>query len=510
MSRRLPTVAAALTLSALCMLAGCALGPNFHPPATPPSGQGTFVSADKTASTDAASPDDWWKLYDDPVLDRLMRQAFTANTDIRTAEANLAAARGVLDQAKAGLFPSTTLTGGAAYGRSADANSAAEISSELHQIAPNTPLTNASSDFGPTSARTEWSFDPEFDVSYEVDLFGRVRRTIEAARGDYQAQRAALDSVRITVAAETARAYADGCAFQEEVNAALANQKILQDTYTVTLKQRNAGYASDYDVARTAALLEAAEAAVPTPEGQRRASLFELAALIGSTPAQVPADAASCKTAPKISVLLPVGDGAALLRRRPDVREAERHLAAETARIGVAEADLFPTVNLVGTIALGGNEHSNLLQRNNVSWGIGPLINWSFPNILVARGEIISAKATARAALASFDGTVLTALKETEQALTTYNNELIRHAALMRGFNDSQRAYQLAALRYQAGSIAYLDLLTTEQTLINAQTSLAASDETLAADQISLFKALGGGWATATQTPADNTPAKKS
>jgi NodT family efflux transporter outer membrane factor (OMF) lipoprotein len=488
-----------VTSAAILVLAGCALGPNYQRPPTPPLGQGPFVSIDKTAATTAEAPDDWWRLYDDAVLDRLIRQAFAANTDIRTAEANLTAARGVLDQAKAGFFPSTTLSGGAAYGRSADADASASSSAELHKALANAPGANLKP-FGPTEARAGWSFDPEYDVSYEVDLFGRVRRTVEAARGDYQAQRAALDAVRITVAAETARAYADGCAYQEEVDAAERNLKILQDTYAVTLKQRDVGSASDYDVARTAALLEQAEAAVPPLEGQRRASLFELAALIGLTPAAVPADAAACKVAPKIAVLLPVGDGARMLRRRPDVREAERHLAAETARIGVAEADLFPTVNLVGSVSILGNSHHNLLSNNDVSWGIGPLINWSFPNILVARGEIIAAKGTAKAALASFDGTVLTALKEAEQALSTYNSELIRHAALVRGLNDSQRAYQLASLRYQAGSIAYLDLLTTEQTLINAQSSLASSDETLAADQINLFKALGGGWASAANT----------
>jgi NodT family efflux transporter outer membrane factor (OMF) lipoprotein len=477
-------------------LSACALGPNYHAPSTPPTGQGAFVSASTDTTVNAPTPDDWWRLYDDPVLDRLMRQAFATNTDIRVAEANLTAARGVLDQARAGLFPSTTLSGGAAYGRSADADAAAQSSAALHQALANTPGVNLAP-LGPTSAGLGWSFDPTYDVSYEVDLFGRVRRTIEAAKGDYQAQQAALDAVRITVAAETARAYADGCAYQEEVNAANDALKIVQATYRVTLKQRDVGSESDYDVAREAALLEEAEAAVPTLEGERRSALFELADLLGLTPAQVPADAATCKTAPKIATLLPVGDGAALLRRRPDVREAERHLAAETARIGVAEADLFPTITLAGEVAAGSNNASTLFNHNNVSFGVGPLINWSFPNVLVARGEIIAAKGNAKAALASFDGTVLTALKETEQALATYNSELQRHAALTRGFNDSKRAYDLAAARFQAGSISYTDLLTTQQTLITAESSLAASDEAVAADQINLFKALGGGWSTA-------------
>ena len=485
-----------LTLGLGLCLSACALGPDYHTPSTPPTGQGPFVSTIPQVTTNTPAPDDWWRLYDDPVLDRLMRQAFAANTDIRVAEANLTAARGVLVQARAGLFPSTVFSGGAQYGRSANADAAAQSSTALRQVLANTPGTNLAA-LGPTSAGTGWGFDPSFDVSYEVDLFGRVRRTIEAARGDYQAQQAALDAVRITVAAETARAYADGCAYQEEVDAANEALKIVQATYQVTEKQRDAGYASDYDVAREAALLEQAQAAVPTLEGERRSSLFELADLLGLTPSQVPADAAACKTAPRIATLLPVGDGAALLRRRPDVREAERHLAAETARIGVAEADLFPTVNLAGSIAAGGNQNSNLAAHNNVSFGIGPLISWSFPNIIAARGEILQAKGNAKSALANFDGTVLTALKETEQALAVYNGELQRHEALTRGFNDSKRAFDLANVRSQVGSISYTDLLATEQTLITAESNLAASDEALAADQINLFKALGGGWSTA-------------
>jgi NodT family efflux transporter outer membrane factor (OMF) lipoprotein len=491
--RRLPHRALALLALCLPIVAGCAVGPTYHAPPTPQSGQGAFVSASSETTTPAPPQDDWWRLYDDPVLDRLIRQAFAANTDIRAAEANLTSARGVLDQARAGLFPSTTFSGGASYGRSVSADDAAASSQTLRQVLANTPGVNPAP-LGPTSAHAAWSFDPSYDVAYELDLFGRVRRTIEAARGDLQAQKAALDAVRITVAAETARAYADGCAYQEEVDAALRAQKVVQDTYDLTRTQRDAGASSDFDVARAAALLEQTQAAVPTLEGQRRASLFELAALLGLTPAQVPAEAAACKTAPRIKTPLPVGDGAALLRRRPDVREAERHLAAETARIGVAEASLFPSVTLGGSIGAASNQYSNLLAHNNVSFGLGPLITWTFPNVLQARGEIIQAKGNAKAALASFDGTVLTALKEAEQALATYNGELQRHAALTRGLNDSRRAYELANTRYQAGSISYIDLLTTEQTLVQAESALAASDEALAADQIAVFKALGGGW----------------
>ncbi len=487
-------------MMALMSLAGlslgaCAVGPNYRTPTIPPSAAVPFVSSTPTANSDAPAPQDWWRLYNDPVLDRLIGRAFAANTDLRVAEANLSQARAVLREARVGLLPSTTLSGGSQYGRSSSANAAAATSAELNDAFAGTGANTAA--FGPSKAGSSWTYDAAFDVSYEVDLFGRVRRTIEAARGDAQAQAAARDAVKITVAAETARAYVDACAFAAEVDVANQSVKVLQDTYDITIARRNAGAASDFDTARQAALLEQTKATVPQYQGQRQAALFELAALLGLTPSQVPAEAKACKTPPTLASAVPVGDGALLLRRRPDVRQAERHLAAETARIGMATADLYPTISLGGSVAEAGGQHGNPLSSRNISFGLGPLINWSFPNILGARARIAQAKASTRAALAGFDGTVLTALKEAEQALSTYANELDRNAALQRGASDASAAYKLAQVRFNTGAQSELDLLTTEQTLVQAQASLAASNEVLAADQIQLFKALGGGWAPA-------------
>jgi NodT family efflux transporter outer membrane factor (OMF) lipoprotein len=480
-----------LALTSLCVSA-CAVGPTYRAPATPPTAAAPFVSSVPSTNTDAPPPQDWWRLYNDPVLDRLIGRAFVANTDLRAAEANLSEARAILREARVGLLPSTTLSGGAQYGRSANADAAAATSAELNAGLAGTGVNTAA--FGPTTANASWTYDASFDVSYEVDLFGRVRRTIEAARGDAQAEAAARDAVKITVAAETARAYVDACAYAAEIEVANQSVKVLQDTYDLTLARRNAGAASDFDTTRQGALLEQTKATVPQLQGQRQASLFELAALIGLTPSQVPAEAKACKAAPTLASPVPVGDGALLLRRRPDVRQAERHLAAETARIGVAAADLYPSISLGGSIAEAGGQHGNPFSNRNVSYGIGPLISWTFPNIFAARARVAEAKATTRAALASFDGTVLTALKEAEQALSTYSSELDRNAALARASNDASAAYALAQVRFNAGAQSELDLLTTEQTLVSAKASLAASNETLADDQIQLFKALGGGW----------------
>lgn len=455
----------------------CALGPTYRAPVTLEAAAAPFVSATPQASAGIAPPEDWWRLYDDPVLDRLIGQAFAANTDLRAAEANLAQARAVLQGARGGLLPSTALSAGTSYGRSSSGGSA------------------GSSTTGTTNATAQWRYDAAFDVAYEIDLFGRVRRTIEEARADAASVAAARDAVKITIASETARAYVDGCAFAAELDVARQSVKVLQETYDITAARRDAGAASDFDTSRQAALLEQTRAALPTLQGQRQAALFELAALLGLTPSQVPAEAQTCTATPTIHTPLPVGDGAALLKRRPDIREAERHLAAQTARIGVATADLFPTISLGGSISGAAGLQSGS-SSHGVSFGIGPLISWSFPNVLGARARIAGARAGEQAALASFDGVVLTALKETEQALSTYANELDRNAALQRGAGQSERAYRLAQVRFNAGAQSELELLTTQQALVSARSALAASNESVAADQIAVFKALGGGWRT--------------
>jgi outer membrane protein TolC len=193
-----------------------------------------------------------------------------------------------------------------------------------------------------------------------------------------------------------------------------------------------------------------------------------------------------------------------MLRRRPDVREAERNLAAATARIGVATANLFPTVTLGGALNSAAPTLGGLGQYRNVSFGVGPLINWTFPNTLVAGAQIQQAKAAASGSLAAFNGAVLNALKETEQALSAYGSELDRHGALQTARDQSAEALRLAQVRFQAGGASFLDVLDAQRTLVSAEAVLAASDELLVADQITLFKALGGGWeeAPATASPS--------
>jgi len=466
--RRLALVLAGL----IAPLSACAVGPNYRPPTLPPSAARPFASTQPAAATSEPLPANWWRLYDDPVLDRLVGEALVKNQDLKVAAANLAYAQGLFGEARVNLLPSTGLSAGADYGRAA----------------ARTP--------GPRP-EAGWTYSAGFTASYEVDLLGRVRRVIEAARGNAQAVQAAEDAVRVSVAAGTAQAYAQACGFGEELASARQSLQVAQQTYDITLVQRNAGAISDFDLARAATSLEQARAAVPAIDGQRRNALFELAALLGRTPSEVPAEAAACATPPRIVTAMPVGDGAALLKRRPDVREADRQLAAATARIGVATASLYPQVSLGGSITDAAANTQGLKSPAAVAFSVGPLISWSFPNIGLARARIRESQAQASGALASFDSTVLQALKEAEQALSTYNAELARHAALAAADRQASEAFRLAQVQSTAGSLSFLDLLTTQAAYIQAQEALAGSDLALAADQVAVFRALGGGWENA-------------
>jgi len=224
--------------------------------------------------------------------------------------------------------------------------------------------------------------------------------------------------------------------------------------------------------------------------------------LTGQPPETISQAADACKTPPRLTTLLPVGDLESLFKRRPDVRQAERQLAANVARIGVATADLFPTITIGANVGSAAATLGGLTSRNSLSYGIGPLLNWTFPNTLVAQAQIREAKAVAAGSYANFQGTVLQALQDVETALTTYDDEIKHNAALVRVHEQSGVAFRLAQTQYNLGRIGYLDLLTAQNDLISAGADLAASDQALASDQVTLFKALGGGWEQAPTIPA--------
>jgi multidrug efflux system outer membrane protein len=459
---------------ATAALSACTVGPNYQAPTPEATAQGPLVSVTPEAESTELPPDAWWRLYHDERLDGFLTEAFAANTDLRAAEANLTASRAILEAARSAYYPQTKAETAATYGRD-------PATEEILSIVGHAP-------------ENLWIFDSLLDVSYEVDLFGHVRRSVEAARADAAVVAATRDAVRITVAAETARAYAQICALGEQLAVAHRSLDIVSHEAEITVNRHEAGANSQFDVVRAQGLVAQVRATIPPFEGQRKSALFQLAALLGRTPAQAPTEAYECVLPPHLESILPVGDGAALLRRRPDVRQAERRLAGATARIGVATADLYPRISLTGFY--GGVATSFDALSTNVARasGIGPSISWIFPNQTVPRARIRQARAGADAALAGFDGSVLQALKETEQSLAGYGSELERRQALSDAQENAQKAFQMAHDQFIDGALSNLDLLTTEQILVAADAAVAASDAALIQNQIALFKALGGGW----------------
>jgi NodT family efflux transporter outer membrane factor (OMF) lipoprotein len=453
---------------------GCAVGPDYKAPPPVAGSETPLISTTPTAETVTEPPDEWWRLYHDETLDGLLKEAFNANTDLRVAAANLAASRAVLQGVRSQYFPQTQADVGAVYGRDATTDEILELTGRHPE--------------------SVWLYEGVLEVAYEVDLFGRVRRSVEAARADAASVAATQDVVKIAVAAETARAYAQVCALGQELNVAHHSLDVVSREAEITNNRNEAGAGSQFDVVRAQELVAQVRASIPPLEGQRRAAFFELAAVLGRPPSKAPAQVESCVLPPHLSDLIPVGDGATLLKRRPDVRQAERRLAAATARIGIVTADLYPRIELRGLIGGVSTELNQFATNNGITWGLGPAISWTFPNQAGPRARIRQAKAATAAALASFDAVVLQALKETEQALALYRSELDHRQALSEAQDRAQKAFEIAHSQFLAGAVSNLDLLTSEQQLIATDAAVASSDAALIQDQIAVFKALGGGW----------------
>ena len=459
--------------SALSLAACAAVGPNHSPPPVPATAQDTFVSSNFGSVADSATRDDWWRLYNDPVLDGLVRQALQANNDIAVATANLAVARASLRGAKSDRLPQTNVGAGAQYGRP-------------------TGLDRA------PGQDSDWALSTGFDVAYEVDLFGRVRRGIEAARADVGAAEAARDAVRVAVAAETARAYADIQTSQRRLEVQQHTVALLEQTVALAQKRFDVGRTSRLDLVRVSALRDQQRASIPEFEADLESATFRLATLTGRTPAERPVTGANGRFL-QLSQPIPIGDGRALLARRPDVREAERRLAGATARIGVATADLYPSITLGGSIGSSAASIASLFTGGAVGFLLGPLINWSFPNQEAARAKVAGAEAQSQAELARFDKTVLTALEETETALSRYSNEIDRRAALQSARDQAEQAARITRAQLREGRADSLAVLDAERTLADTEADLAEANARLIDAQVDLFRALGGGWQTAGQ-----------
>jgi NodT family efflux transporter outer membrane factor (OMF) lipoprotein len=456
-------------MSSAIALAACATGPDYHPQPVSASAAAPFVMAQgSTVVSDSQPAGNWWRLYDDPVLDRLVRDALAANTDVRVAEARLQRARAALREERGAREPQVGVNGSAQYGR-----------------LPGPAI--------PGEQRTDVQVDVGLGVSYEVDLFGRIGRRIEAARGDVGAADADADAVRVTIVSDTVQAYADAVSAAERIAVAERIVALLNRSLALTEKRHQIGLATGLDTARIAALRDQRLADIPDLQAERQGALFRLATLTGRPPRDLPAQAAERTSTLRLNQPIPVGNGATLLGRRPDIRAAERRLAAATARIGVATADLYPRISLGGSVGSSGSGLGNIFSANPLTWLVGPLISWTV-NRSAARARVAESRADTQAALATFDGTVLQALQETETALSSYQQALNRRRALRGARDQAETAAQITRARQREGDISSLELLDAERTAAEAEAALAEADANIARAQIDLFRALGGGW----------------
>jgi NodT family efflux transporter outer membrane factor (OMF) lipoprotein len=459
--------------AALLMLAACApVGPNYHLPETAvvarPAAKGDFIEQNPSVSA-RPLPDHWWRLYEDARLDALVEKALAANTDLRMADANLRRALALLGESEA----RRQVQGGLSAETGWTQRSAEQVLSKVQ----------------PAEKET---YDMGISVSYDLDLFGGLRRGIEAASADSEAARAARDLAQVNIVAQTTRAYADICnlGYQADVLSRLIAAQ--QQASALTRKSVTQGRAAPIDEDRHQALVDTARARMPTLLARQRSALYRLAALVGQTPAEADTSLLQCHAPLVLRQPIPVGDGRALLARRPDIRLAERQLAADTARIGVATAALYPDISL-GASAGSTGAASDLLSPLTNRFTLGPAIHWSL-NRNGVRARIAGANASAEGDLARFDGTVLTALRDVESALTTYSGDLEREAALREASANAARAAgRLESLR-RGGRVGGIVAVEAERDAIAAEEALAANAADLSNDQIALFLTLGGGW----------------
>ena len=476
MKQLLATVALGLLLSA-CQV----VGPDYKLPEQSAVNRGDLqgqIATDGKNVVSAPVPADWWKLYNDPRLDELVRQAMASNTDLRVAAANLQRARYQVQQAES--------AGGWSAGAKAEVQRLQE-SGEAFLLTEKVPVANIGS--------------AGITTSYQFDLFGTLQRGIESAQASADATQAAADTARITLVADVVRSYTQVCAANEEKAIAQHSLELQAESTRLTQRLRDAGRGDETQVTRSQTQFKSLRADMPRYDAARQAALFRLSMLLAKPVDQLPAGTGSCAELPHIAQLLPVGDGTALLKRRPDVRQAERQLAAATARIGVATGALYPDISIGATVAtVGILDHLGEPQTNR--WGFGPLISWTVPTN-GARARVHEAEAATQGALAHFDGVVLNAIRETQTGLAQYAALLQRRDALAEAEASSEEAADQTHRFYQAGRASFLADLQATGTHTSMRAQLAQANTQVAMSQIDLFLALGGGWESG-RTQASN------
>jgi multidrug efflux system outer membrane protein len=456
----------AIVLSTL-LLAACAVGPNYRAPQTAAAVVQNAQSAAFVAQTPEAL---WWQEFDDTELDALVRRALGANLDLRSAYDRVRAARAVFVERNYDYAPHVQLDG--SY-------------SHFDEQQPG---------FGPGRINAQ-SDSLGFDAAWEIDLFGHVRRSVEAARDDLGAERANYQDAQVTVAAEVARNYFELRGAQKRLVVARENLDTEHRTLELTQLLDETGRGSELDVQRSRARLKATEATIPPLEAAEKQAGYRLAVLIAERPGQLDEELRPAAVA-TYAKALPVGDTTLLLRRRPDVRAAERQLAAATARVGVATADLFPRVNVTGFVGFLSGDVGRLFGTgagdNARAWSITPTVSWAAFDFGSVRARLRASQAQSDAAAANYEKVVLTALEDTENSFVAYSAGQAQLKSLNEQAQASRRAAELAEIQYREGVADFLVLLDAQRTQLDAEDSVAQAETAVNVSVVAIYKALGG------------------
>jgi multidrug efflux system outer membrane protein len=467
------------------LAASCAVGPDYVPPQTevPAAWEGVTPPAPSEPSVPTGRPAtlvEWWKAFDDPTLTSLVERAVFANLDVRLAEARIRQARAARGVAAAGLWP--TVNASATYQRS------------LSGGARGSGITTA------TGTRTTRNLDAidlfqdGLDAAWELDIFGGVRRNIEASQADLQAAVEDRRDVLVSLIGELGTGYINLRGFQQQIAIARKNLEAQEHTAEITQKRHEVGFASGLDVANAMAQVATTRSQIPVLESSARASIYSLSILLGSEPAALLKELDTEGPIPPTPPEVPVGLPSDLLRRRPDVRRAEAEIHAATARIGVATADLFPKFSLTGSFGYSGNTASSLTHWEHRFWAFGPGATWSVFDAGAIRWNIEIQNALQEQTLLTYQKTVLTALKDVEAALVAYVKEQEHRTILSEAVMNNRKAVDLSLKLYTAGRTDFLNVLNAQRSLYVSEDALVQSVRDVSGNLIALYKALGGGW----------------
>jgi NodT family efflux transporter outer membrane factor (OMF) lipoprotein len=492
---RYPSAPLFALLTAVAALSGCTVGPDYRGApdvAHAAAHAGMFVRAPATGVTTTRAPNRWWETLGDPQLNALIAAALANNPNLQAAQARLRQSRAQLQQQRAAERP--TISGDAAALRTREPDlssltSQSSASSSTAAAGQTAQAANTSPGRGPLQLYTAG-----FDASWEIDLFGGTRRAIEAASAQAEAVDADLADTQVSLAAEVAQAYIDLRSQQQRLALADQSAELEQKTLTLIRQQRQRGVVTDADVERQTTQVETTKASLIPLDEQITESLDQLAVLTGQAPGALDQLLSAPTPLPDMPTSVPVDDPASLLQQRPDIRAAERRLAASNAQIGQRKADLFPKVTLLGYIGSGGADPGSLTHKSAFTWLGVPYLQWDVLDFGRTRSGIRQAEASRDEAAANYTQTVLAALQDANNALSRYGHQRDSVARLQQIEASADRSASLMRQRYQAGASSLIDLLDTERVQFSAQQNLVQGRGDLLKDFVSLQKSLGLGW----------------